>query len=259
VELQERLADYAAHNVAVFAISYDSIDVLHGFTEKYGIAFPLLSDAGSVAIRRLGHLSRQFAEDHANFGAAYPATYILDADGIIVEKRIAESERERETAAGILEARFGGHSSAHGSEVVIPGDQVAIRAYLDSPTYRMAQRLRLIVDVSVADGWHVYGEPVPDGYVPFSVTVGPLTGLTVGPLVAPEPHPFSVDGLDEQFVVHEGLIRCVVPLTFAESAGDLTVQAQIRFQACSTSECLMPTTLSVELSVRMLIHVERQS
>ncbi len=257
MELQARLADYAADNIAIFAISYDSVDVLATFTAKYGISFPLLADEGSQVIRRLGHLSRQFPEDHANYGAAYPATYILDTDGIVVEKRIATSERERETATGVLETRFGGHSSEHGSAATAGGEHVAVRAYLDSPTYRQAQRLRLVVELDVADGWHVYGEPIPDGYVPLTVAVAPLDGVTVGAVSAPDPQPFTVAGLDEQFVVHEGTFRLVVPLTFVEVAGDHLVRAEVRYQACSSTECLMPSTVSFDLPVRVLAHVER--
>ena len=257
MELQARLADYAAQGIAVFAISYDSVTVLAGFAEKYGITFPLLADEGSSVIRRLGHLSRQFAPDHANYGTAYPATYVLDADGIVAEKHIAASERERETAAGILESRFGGHASEHGSETTAAGEYVAIRAYLDSPTYRQAQRLRLVVELEIADGWHVYGEPIPDGYTPLSVTVDHIDGVTVGSLVVPEPQPFSVEGLDEQFVVHEGRVRAVVPLTFVEGAEDQTVRATIRYQACSTTTCQPPTAHTVTLPVQVLRHVER--
>jgi peroxiredoxin len=64
VELQESLAEYERHGIAVFAISYDSVDVLGGFAEKFGIRFPLLADEGSAVIRRLGLLNKSVAEHH---------------------------------------------------------------------------------------------------------------------------------------------------------------------------------------------------
>ena len=68
MELQESLGEYEQHDIAVFAISYDSTAVLGAFAEKYGIRYPLLSDEWSAVIRRLGMLNEQVAEHHAFYG-----------------------------------------------------------------------------------------------------------------------------------------------------------------------------------------------
>ena len=51
MELQEAWQKLHKSRVAVFDISYDSVDVLATFAEKRGITFQLLSDAGSHTIR----------------------------------------------------------------------------------------------------------------------------------------------------------------------------------------------------------------
>lgn len=259
MELQASLADYAAAGIAVFAVSYDSVETLRAFGERYEIAFPLLADEGSAVIRRLGHLSRQFAPEHANYGAAYPATYALDRDGVVVEKQISVSERERETAAGILEDRFGAASSRRGNEVVVPGRPVAIRAYLDSPTYRFGQRLRLTIELAIEDGWQVYGEPIPTGYVPLAVEVEPAPGLAVGATRLPRVQASRPAGPDGPLATHRGLVRLVVPLTFAEQVGDQDLRATVRFQCCRDTECMAPVAVPLSLPVQMLTHVERPS
>jgi hypothetical protein len=55
-------------------------------------------------------------------------------------------------------------------------------------------------------GVHVYAPPVPPGYQALSVEIEPLDGLEYGELVLPEGQPFSIDGLDETFVVYAGTV-----------------------------------------------------
>jgi peroxiredoxin len=266
VELQASLADYERNGIAVFAISYDPVEVLSAFAEKYGVRFPLLADEGSVVIRQLGMLNEQVEQHHAFygvpmrddvFGVPYPGSFILDERGIVVERRFEDSYRVRETAVGILEAAFGGMSEAHGAEARIEGDGVLARAYLDSPTFRMMQRLRLTVELQIEPGLHVYGNPITDGYVPLSVEIAPVEGLEVGPLDAPTPTPFRVAGLEQPFVVHEGTIKVAVPLTFTVATEDQTIDATVRYQVCSATECLAPAAHRFRLPVRKLAHVER--
>jgi peroxiredoxin len=266
VELQESLAEYERSGIAVFAISYDSVGVLGAFGEKYGISYPLLSDDGSVVIRRLGLLNERVAEHHAFygvpmrddvFGVPYPGAFILDQHGVVVERRFEDSYRVRETAVGVLEAAFGSTSSHHGAEARAAGTNLAARVYLDSPTYRMMQRLRLTVELQLEPGLHVYGDPIPDGYVPLSVEVGPIEGLDVGQLEAPRPKPFRVAGLDEQFYVYDGSVTVTVPLTFGQAVGDQVVEVLVRCQACSETECSPPEALHFRLPVTVLNHVQR--
>jgi len=266
VELQASLAEYEQREIAVFAISYDSPAVLGAFAEKYGIRYPLLADEGSVAIRRLGMLNERVAEHHAFYGVPmrddvygvpYPGVFVLDEQGTVVERRFEDSYRVRETAVGLLEAAFGEISGSHGTEARAAGDGVTARAYLDSPTYRVMQRLRLTVELQVGPGLHVYGQPIPDGYTPLTVEVAPIDGLVVGVTEAPAPTPLQVAGLDERFVVYDGAVKLTVPLTFGQAAGDLTLEVVVRYQACSATDCQPPGEIRFALPVTVLNHVER--
>ena len=66
----------------------------------------------------------------------------------------------------------------------------------------------------------------------------------------PEPHPFRIECLDEQFVVYEGRVTGTVPVTFTKrDAGDLVLQVTVRYQACGANDCLMPVSASLALPV----------
>ena len=239
--------------------------MLTRFAEKHGIAFSLLSDEGSKAIRELGLLNEEVQKHHAFYGVPvrdhvygvpYPGTFLLDEQGVVIDKRFQDSYREWETGVAILERGFGIESAIRGAAARADTPGVAIRAHLDADAYRAFQRLRLTVDLDVEPGYHVYGEPIPDGYVPLSVEIAPIPGLHVGALEGPAPHPFNIEGLNEQFFVHEGTARFSLPLTFTERAGDRTVEATVRYQACGATDCLMPRSVQLRLPVRMENNVE---
>ena len=249
MELQRSLADSTRHGIAVFTISYDSVEVLAAFAERHGIAYPLLSDEGSVVIRALGLLNREVYEHHAFYGIArqehhwgvpYPGAFLLDRSGRVASKRFQSSYRERETGVTLLEQGFGLLSEAHGPAVRASLPGAAIRAYLDSDVYRVYQRLRLTVELAVQPGLHVYGRPIPDGYTPLGIAVEPVEGLIVGKPDGPPPQPFRAEGLDEQFVVYDGRVSFSLPLTYTEPVGDQVVEVTVRAQACSDTDCLLP-------------------
>ena len=234
------------------------------------IGFTLLSDEGSRVIRELNMLDRDVLEHQAFYGntsevsstgdpyvgVPYPGTFVLDEQGRVVDKRFPDSYRERETGAGLLEGAFGIESSVHADEANARAEGVAVRAYLDSGTYRLSQRLRLTVELTIDPGLHVYGEPIPEGYVPLTVEVAPVERLVVGALEAPAPHPFRVEGLDEQFFVYEGTVKVSRTLTFWERTGDHTLDLTVRYQACSADACLMPGAIRLQLPARPQTHVD---
>jgi hypothetical protein len=250
----------------VFAISYDTVAVLHNFATKHGITYTLLADAGSKVIRALGLLNEQVYEQHAAYGIAkqehhlgvpYPGVFLLDAQGYVTQKRFQQSYRERETGVGILEQGFGVISALHGTEVVAESHEVKIRAYLDVDTYRFFQRLWLTIDLTVAPELHLYGQPIPEGFIPLTMEVTPIPGLVVGEAQWPPPHPFRIDGLDEEFYIYEGHLTVALPVTLTQEGDDQTLKIVIRYQACSHSGCFAPRTLTLELPVRAEDHVER--
>jgi Disulphide bond corrector protein DsbC/AhpC/TSA family len=242
------------------------VDVLHGFAEKHGISYTLLSDEGGKVIRQLGLLNEHVYEHHAaygvpkqegHYGVPYPGAFLLDEQGRVIQKRFQQSYRERETGGGILEQGFAVESSMHGPEVVSQSEGVKVRAYLDSETYRFFQRLWLTVELTVDGGLHVYGQPIPEGYIPLSIAVAPRAGLVVGEPRWPAPHPYRVEGLDEELSVYEGKVTVSLPLTFTQEGADQTLYVSVRYQACNDTDCFLPSTITLQVPVEAADLVER--
>lgn len=259
MELQHTLPDFEGSRIALFAISYDPVAVLAKFAETQGIHYPLLSDEGSHTIRRLGLFNEHVYEHHAAYGipkrdmfwgVPYPGAFLLDEEGRVLQKRFQQSYRERETGVAILEHGFGAKSSLPKAEVQTQDEEVTVRAALESDTYRWFQRLWLTIELSLAPGLHVYGQPIPNGYIPLSVNVAPIDGLEVGAPEFPTPHPYRIEGLDEEFVVYERNVGISLPLTFTKEGEDQTLHLTVRYQACSDEGCFPPQAVPLQIPVK---------
>lgn len=237
-------------------MSYDSTEVLAGFTEKYGITYRMLSDQGSAVIRSLGILNEQAAE--AARGIPHPGVFVLDRQGNVREKRFYASYRERDTGVSLLERVVGIAAPSHGPLVSVAGDGVAVRAWLDADHYTWGQRIWLTVQLTMEPAFHVYGRPIPDGYYPVEIRVEPIERVAIGEPQWPEPKPFRIEGLEEEFRVYEGELQVSLPMTFmVVDGGDQTVRVQVSYQACTAAECLAPVTKGIELKLPERPLVER--
>lgn len=266
--MQKVQPELDAGGYATFAISYDSVETLAAFAEKYAITYPLLSDQGSRAIRDLGLYNDHVYEQHGAYGiqprdehqgVPYPGTFVLDDNGVVVDKRFEQSYRVRPTGNALLERVLGLTTPSHGSETRSAAGGVQVRAYLDSPTFGWFQQILLTVELTADPGLHVYGRPIPEGYVPVAIQVDPIEGLQIGEAEWPEPRPFRLEGLDEEFRVYEGTLIGRVPLSFTggEGIGDQVIRGTVTFQACADTYCLPPEMVSFELPVREVALVDR--
>lgn len=259
MELQNRLPELERAGYTLFAISYDPVEVLAAFAEKRGVSYPLLSDEGSRVIRELGLLNEHLAEQQAFYGVplqqhqqgvAYPGLFVLDEHGTIVEKRFEQSYRVRPAPSALL-AGLGSSPEAPPPDAArVVSEALEVAAWVDPPTWRPFQQLRLNLLFRVAPGLHVYGTPIPDGYVPLTVEIEPREHLVQEPVELPEPRPFRVEGLDEPFVVHEGSFRA--GLTFSlqtVTVAPVELGLRIRYQACGSDYCLPPDELRLQLQL----------
>lgn len=252
--------DLEAAGVGLVAISYDPPAALRAFADGHGIGFPLLADEGSRVISELGLLDRDLVAHHARFGVpteehqrgvAYPAVFVLDRDGVVVQRRIQEHYRAREAASVLLEEGLAIRLPARGPAAQGGDGPVAVSVAADADHYVRWQRTRLRVAIEVQPGWHVYGRPIPDGYTALSVEVDAIPEVEVEPAILPDPHPFRVEGLDEAFVVHEGRLEVSVPfaVNVPPGHGEVELAVHVHLQACSSTECLPPTTLTFPLTL----------
>ena len=243
MELQEHVDAFAAAGVRVIAVSPEPADVIARFTERYGVTFPLLSDAGSAVINQYGIRNTDVPEDHRLYGMPFPGAYLTDAEGRIAQKHFNTNYRVRESAEMVIRGDLGEWYDLDGYPAAEGG--AAVSASLGSRELKPFQRVDLLVRIDLPEGQHAYGEPVPEGLVATSVTVTGPEELRVDAPIMPATHPLFVEGVGAELQVFEGDIHIRVPLSYrnaeAPDGGDsVPIGIEVRYQACDELVCFLP-------------------
>lgn len=238
--------------MALFAISYDSVEVLARFARDHGIKYPLLSDADSAVIKRFGILNTLVKPEEVEYyGIPYPGSYLVDPEGRIAHKFFNRAYQVRETAATVLRSGF--HLPVDPtifSRGSAGSDGVRITVDLLATELRPRQHADLLVTVSMEPGVHIYGPHVPEGYSPTQIMVTGSEGLAFGPVRFPPTKQLRIAGLEEEFEVWDGEVELTIPATSTiREEGEAGIDVAVTYQACTEEECFVPRSETVHLTV----------
>ncbi len=252
VQLESITPSLSEEGIALYAISYDSREVLEKFSHRHGITFPLLSDVGSHVIRRVGVANHLVHQDHEATavqydskyeGVPFPSTFLVDERGRVADRRFHRDYRVRDTGSGLI-SRLLDITLPPASENKLTAKVLTVRVSFESDRYEPFQILWLRFHLEILPRWHIYGSPIPDGLAALEIQIDEATDLLVGEASLPEPVLRLVAGFNDPLPVYEGALTGLMPVTFATDQNRrFEVNGWIRFQACTRSECLPPQTL----------------
>lgn len=253
MELQQHLVEFERAGIRVLAVSYDTVEELAAFSRAYGITYPLLSDRGSEVIRRYGILNTTLAEDHQNYGIPFPGSYVLGPDGRVQEKSFFQQYQVRPSAQSVLRDAFGVDFEVHDNpRASAESTGVRVSAVLGADALAFMRRVPILVRFDLDEGLHLYGEPIPDGYIATTVEVAAPEGIETAATTAPPTHRFRMEGLDETFHVFEGRVEFEVPVwTTVREGGPFALDVTVRFQACDDRQCFLPQTRTLRVEARL--------
>jgi len=254
VELQRRAADLEAAGYALFVVTPDPVPALAAFAAERGIAYPLLSDADSAVIRRVGMLNTLIEPGEPDYGLPFPGLFVTDERGTVTHKRFHRRYQERETVDALLHGVLGlaldmsANPSAAEPEVSV---------VLGADALGFGQWTELYVRIALADGEHLYGPDAPAGFIPTTVAVSAPEGLEVTGARYPRTVTLAVGGLDERVEVIEpgagGAVEVAVPLLSrvpeADAPDAVTVTVDVGYQVCTELECYLPQRRRLEVRV----------
>ena len=236
--------------LGVAAVSYDSKAILKRFADAHQITYPLLSDPGSAVIRRFGILNTNIPEGNMFYGVPFPGDYLLTADGTVKDKYFLPNYQTRPTASGILLAEF--NVVGDPASVSIGAEDVQAKISLSSAQAAPGQELGVVVDIAIAPGWHIYGQPLPENYVATSLT---FAGDAVAQqsMVLPPAVPLEFKALGETLPVYEGSVQGKGSILISGSVqpGTTKIRGTFRFQECNDSICKLPQEVPFEIPVKL--------
>lgn len=254
VELQRELATIRQQGYGVAVITYDSADVLKEFADKYGVTYPLLSDAGSKTITAWGLLNKEATGRSA--GIPHPGTFVIDRSGVVVSRAFEQAYQERRSAASLL-AEVSGTPARPISTV--RGSHATVELSVSDPVAVLGHRITLSARVTPAPRNHVYA-PGQKGYIPVSLTLKDSSGYKSHPARFPSSTTYLFEPLNETVQVYSAPFTITQDVTVALTAdararaakGEaLSIEGELEYQACDDKVCHRPETLPVVWTVTL--------
>lgn len=272
--MHDSIEQLAAENIRVYGISYDRQSSLKDFAEQYGVTYDLLSDIDSAVIKKFGILNTLVSPDDTQkhpqtqrgfYGLPFPGVYVTDESGVVTEKLFYRHYAARASAGAIMNSALG--------KVLFPkeapqtdfsDDQVKITAFLADESLKFEYRSVLYVRFELAKGLHIYGDPLPDGFVSTTVSIDETKGLRTGAPHYPKTKPVVFDALDVTLNVYEGNVDIAIPVsltaevmnwTIRDKPESIEIPLSVRYQVCSDTVCYPPKTekLSVTVPISQLL------
>jgi len=238
--------------------------VLREFAEKQRIPFPLLSDVDSEVIGAYGILNDRIEPGDAMiYGIPYPGVFVCDEAGVVVSKFFHDSYKKRDSPEILIDAALGRIEVAQDAPRADAGDdelRISAIVHGGKGTLRQGVRRQLIVHFELAEGLHIYGEPVPDGMIPTTIEVQGPPGLIVEAPILPPTQTLRLESLGVELQVWSGSVDMIVPFyavgelaseTRPLDRSEVELEVTVRTQACNDQVCLLPRTETLALTLAL--------
>jgi hypothetical protein len=256
VELQSRYADIKKQGLGLVAISYDSTATLKKFADARGITFPMVSDPGSVIIKRFGLLNDTVDPASKTYGIPYPGTFMLSAKGVVTARYFEDAYQERNTVAGILTKQG---SRTGGPTMSADTMHLTVISSISDVSAAPGKRISLAFNVTPKHDMHVYA-PGKHDYQVIGITIDPQPWVKAQPTTYPPSTLHHFKELNETVEVYSKpftLIRDVTILATQDAqkalatVPSLTISGSVDYQAFDEKVCYSPAKVPFSFAVEM--------
>ncbi len=184
------------------------------------------------------------------YGMPFPGDYVLAADGTVTDKHFLPDYQTRPTASGILLADF--NQIGDKGTVTIGAEDVRAKVSISSDKAAPGQELGVAMDITIAPGWHIYGEPLPQNYVATKLAfAGDLIARQSFSLPPATPREFKA--LGETLPVYEGSLQAkgTILLSGRIPPGEHKLGGTLSFQECNDTICKLPQKVPFEIAIQV--------
>jgi DsbC/DsbD-like thiol-disulfide interchange protein len=136
-----------------------------------------------------------------------------------------------------------------------PPQVVSARTLLAADAVHPGQTAKVAVLAQIKAGYHINDhKPSLDYLIPTRVVFDASPSLRVEKVVYPHGKPIKFEFVDSPISVYEGELRLGTILKVEGSAkpGSYPLRGKFMYQACNDQACLPPTSVPLELSVRVV-------
>ncbi len=131
-----------------------------------------------------------------------------------------------------------------------PIEKLSAEGHISLDKVQPGRDFQIAVVVKIAEGWHVNANPAREGLIPTEITFPETPNLTFGEAVYPMGDTLNLASIGEAPVYHD-TITIGIPATLLQSTPiePITLDMQLRYQACNDEQCLLPETLNVTIPI----------
>ena len=190
------------------------------------------------------------ATDRGFYGLPFPGVYVVDREGRVTEKFFHRHYATRTSAGTIRNSAIGRILTSHEVPTAQLGDEhVKVSAFLADESLRFEYESTLYVRFEVADGFHIYGNPLPEGFIASTAEIAPTRGVRIGEPSYPRTSPREFPKLGVTLNVYEGVADVAIPVLLNSEILDWPIQdkpteielpIEVLYQACSETVCFVP-------------------
>ena len=199
------------------------------------------------------------------YGIPFPGVYVVDRDGRVTEKFFHRHYATRTSAGTIRDSAIGRILARHEVPTAELGDEhVEVSVFLADEALRFEYASTLHVRFEVADGYHIYADPLPDGFIASTAKVVPTRGVRSGEPAYPPTAEREFPQLGVTLNVYEGVTDVAIPITLGSEILDwpirdkpteIEIPVDVVYQACSETVCYVPKeeTVVVKAPIEPLV------
>jgi len=133
--------------------------------------------------------------------------------------------------------------------------QATIAPFVEANGVRPGSPIRVALTVTLPEGLHVQSDtPRDPSLIPTALTIDAPAGVRVTQLVFPHPTDFAQEGQAQPLRVFERefVVGAELEIDRGVPAGELTIPARLRYQACDDKVCFRPITATTGWTLRVV-------
>lgn len=130
-------------------------------------------------------------------------------------------------------------------ERVVEGKHVRVVLKQSAETIRPGGKIRLIAEVKMPKGMHVYAPGIDPPYRPIQMKLAPAKGVRFSPVKYPASKKVRLEAIDEIVPVFSDSVALETTATVGSLSSAIEVKGAIDYQVCDDRICYRPEKIPV--------------
>ena len=214
----------------------------------------MLADPGSRFIREFDMIDPDNTENNVpSYGmrdTAYPGYFVVNPKGVVVERFVDARYDDRLSGTAVVAAMF--PELLEANSAAVPAAHIGVRTGQTDVTIALGTHVRLLVEVAMPSGMHVYA-PGVKGYRPIALNLDASRWIKSASPAYPPSRTMNLRAIKETVPVYVSKVRIHVDVVVAnrtvlmrellatpDRVMPVDVTARLSYQACDEKVCYFP-------------------